>query len=51
MQTVIITGGSRGIGYYAARTLVNAGCKVYEISRHGESKDGICHMDADVLCE
>lgn len=49
MKTLIITGGSSGIGRATAQVFVQkGGYKVYEFSRHGESRDGIIHIDCDV---
>lgn len=44
----MITGGSSGIGFAAARELQKRGCKVYEISRKPFSCDGIVHLTGDV---
>lgn len=48
MKTIIITGGSSGIGKAAAELFARNEYKVYELSRHGESGDGIVHIDCDV---
>ena len=48
MKTMIITGGSSGIGKAAAQLFAEKGYKVYELSRHGESAEGITHIDCDV---
>lgn len=48
MKTLIITGGSSGIGKAAAILFSQNGYKVFELSRHGESKEGITHIDCDV---
>lgn len=45
---MIITGGSSGIGRAAAVLFNKKGYNVYELSRHGESHDGITHIDCDV---
>lgn len=51
-KTVIITGGSSGIGLAAARSLRAAGCRVYELSRRSIAHaDGIRHITADVADE
>ena len=48
MKTLIITGGSSGIGRATALLFSERGWKVYELSRHGASTDGIVHIDCDV---
>lgn len=48
MKTMMITGGSSGIGKATADLFATKGYKVYELSRHGESHDGITHIDCDV---
>lgn len=47
----VVTGGSSGIGRCTAMSLQNAGCKVYEISRHDAGLTGITHITADVSDE
>lgn len=47
-KTIIITGGSSGIGRATAILFSEKGHRVYELSRHGESLDGITHIDCDV---
>lgn len=48
MKTVVITGGSGGIGRAAAQKFAQEGYKVFELSRHGRSDNGITHITADV---
>ncbi|MBQ3805719.1 MAG: SDR family oxidoreductase [Prevotella sp.] len=48
MKTMMITGGSSGIGRAAAELFSANGYKVYELSRHGESVGNITHIDCDV---
>ncbi len=48
MKTMMITGGSSGIGKATAELFAAKGYKVYELSRHGESREGISHIDSDV---
>lgn len=48
MKTLILTGGSSGIGKAAVELFAQKGYKVYELSRHGESRGGITHIDCDV---
>ena len=47
-KTLIITGGSSGIGRATAIFFATRGYKVYELSRHGSDVDGINHIDCDV---
>lgn len=47
-RTLLITGGSSGIGLATAVLFQNKGWQVFELSRHGESHDGITHIDCDV---
>lgn len=48
MQILLLTGGSSGIGKATAEIFAKKGYKVYELSRHGESREGITHIDCDV---
>ena len=50
-KTLIITGGSSGIGEATARLFANKGWSVYELSRHGKTNDNIVHIDCDVTNE
>ncbi len=47
-KVILITGGTSGIGLYAAKTLAEKGCKVYELSRREAESDGATHIRADV---
>lgn len=47
-MTLLITGGSSGIGLATAQHFARQGWHVYELSRHGVSADGIVHLDGDV---
>lgn len=46
-KTAVVTGGSRGIGRMAARALVQAGARVYVVSRDAEA----CRQTAEELAE
>lgn len=48
MKTMIITGGSSGIGKMTAQLFAGKGYKVFDLSRHGISYDNITHIDCDV---
>ena len=51
MPTLVISGGSSGIGKATATLFAERGWRVFELSRHGVSKDGITHVDCDVTSE
>lgn len=51
MQTLVISGGSSGIGKATASLFAERGWRVFELSRHGVSADGITHIDCDVTSE
>ena len=51
MQTLVISGGSSGIGKATASFFAERGWCVFELSRHGVSHDGIIHVDCDVCDE
>lgn len=48
MQTLLITGGSSGIGKATAQFFAAKGWSVFELSRHGLSSDAVTHVDCDV---
>lgn len=48
MKTVLITGGSSGIGQATADLFSKSGYCVYEMSRHGQDRPGITHLSGDV---
>lgn len=48
-KTLVITGGSSGIGLATATLFQQNGWTVYELSRHGKSHEGITHIDCDVV--
>ena len=50
-KTVIVTGGSSGIGLATARQLVQDGWSVYEFSRRDFLEEGIRHIPCDVTDE
>ena len=47
-KTVVLTGGSSGIGRATAKLFAGRGDAVYELSRHGAGDAGVTHIDADV---
>ena len=51
MRTIIISGGSSGIGKATASLCAERGWRVFELSRHGVSQTGITHVDCDVCSE
>lgn len=48
MKTLVITGGSSGIGKSTVDLFVQKGYRVFELSRHGKSSQGVEHLDCDV---
>lgn len=50
-KVLVISGGSSGIGKATASFFVERGWRVFELSRHGDSHDGIVHVDCDVTSE
>ncbi len=50
-QVVVITGASQGIGHAMATYFAAQGCKVYDLSRHGESSAQVTHLFCDVTDE
>ncbi len=51
MKTLLITGGSSGIGQATAVLFAERGWRVYELSRHGQSTENIHHVDCDVTSD
>lgn len=51
MRTLVISGGSSGIGKATASLFSERGWRVFELSRHGVSAKGINHVDCDVRSE
>lgn len=47
-KVVVITGGSKGLGYAAAKSFTEKGCKVYEISRRTIDNPRVVHVTGDV---
>lgn len=50
-KIALVTGGSSGIGRCTALALREAGCTVYELSRHDAALPGVTHLTADVTDE
>lgn len=50
-KVAVVTGGSSGIGKYTAKSLHDAGCAVYELSRRAIAQEGVVHLTADVTDE
>lgn len=51
MKTLVITGGSSGIGKATASLFAERGWRVFELSRHGKTQGNITHVDCDVCSE
>jgi len=51
MQTLVISGGSSGIGKATASLFAERGWRVFELSRHGVSEGQITHVSCDVCDE
>jgi NAD(P)-dependent dehydrogenase (short-subunit alcohol dehydrogenase family) len=51
MKTLVISGGSSGIGKATAMLFAERGWRVFELSRHGKTNGGITHVDCDVCDE
>ncbi len=51
MKTLVLTGGSSGIGKVTVELFAARGWRVFELSRHGVTHDGIIHIDCDVVSE
>jgi len=50
-KTLVLTGGSSGIGLKTAKLFADTGYTVYELSRSGSSKNNIIHIYTDVSDE
>ena len=48
MPTLVITGGSSGIGLAAAQLFAQKGWQVFELSRSGQSTPSVTHITCDV---
>lgn len=51
MKTLLITGGSSGIGEATVQLFAQKGWMVYELSRHGQDATNVHHIDCDVTDE
>lgn len=51
MKTVVVTGGSSGIGKAICEVFADKGFSVYELSRSGKDNGKIIHVDCDVTNE
>jgi NAD(P)-dependent dehydrogenase (short-subunit alcohol dehydrogenase family) len=51
MKTLLITGGSSGIGLATVQLFVEKGWQVFELSRSGKSSEGVHHISCDVTDE
>lgn len=51
MKTLVITGGSSGIGLATAKLFQEKGWQVYSLSRHDSHTEGIVHITCDVANE
>ena len=51
IKVAVVTGGSSGIGRATALSLVEKGCKVYELSRRENPPKGVDHLTADITDE
>lgn len=47
-KVVLLTGGSKGIGYATAKHFAEKGCKIYELSRRNILNAGVIHIPCDV---
>lgn len=51
MKTLLLTGGSSGIGKATVELFAARGWQVFELSRHGRSTNNVTHIDCDVCDE
>ena len=51
MKTLLITGGSSGIGLATVELFAAKGWQVFELSRSGLSHDSVIHISCDVTNE
>ncbi len=47
-KVVLLTGGSKGIGFATAKSFAEKGCKIYELSRSNTANPGVIHITGDV---
>ena len=50
-KVILITGGTSGIGLYAAKELAAKGCRVYDLSRREAETGGVTHIQCDVTID
>lgn len=50
-KVLVISGGSSGIGKATASLFVERGWRVFELSRHGVTGEGVVHIPCDVCSE
>ena len=48
MKTLLLTGGSSGIGLHTVQLFAEKGWTVFELSRSGKSTQDVTHIDCDV---
>ena len=48
MKTLLLTGGSSGIGLNTVQLFAKKGWRVFELSRSGKTTQHVTHIDCDV---